>query len=57
MQYAPDFEGECYVCSTSPTVLVIGHKQPETNLCGIHFFNDPQAADWESWDDQETNDE
>ena len=49
--FTPNFEGECHVCGTSPTVRVEGHAVPETDLCGPHFFNDPSMIDWEQWND------
>lgn len=51
-QYKPDFDGECYVCGSSPTVIVIDHVVPDTNLCGVHFFNDRRMSDWELWNDE-----
>jgi hypothetical protein len=38
-------------------VVVAGHKQPETELCGPHFFNNSAMLDWEEWNNQEENDE
>lgn len=48
--YAPDFTSDCRICGTSPTVVVLHHKyEPHTDLCGPHFFNDPQMTDWDQW--------
>lgn len=54
--YIPNFDGECRICGTSPTVNVVGHKQPETDLCGRHFFDDPDMSDYEDWNDTEEGD-
>lgn len=51
-QYRPNFEEECYICGTSPTVVVENHVQPETSLCGPHFFHDPDMRDWAEWNNQ-----
>jgi len=52
-QYKPDFESECYIqgCGRSPTVIVIDHVVPHTDLCGIHFFGDLSMGDWTNWND------
>ena len=50
--YCPDFEGECRICGTTPTVLVINHCLPETDLCGIHFWHDAEMAQWEDWNNE-----
>lgn len=47
--YRPDFAGECRECGGSPTVVVLGHIVPDTNLCGVHFFADRTMVDWELW--------
>lgn len=47
--YRPDFNGECRECGTSPTVVVLGHIVPDTDLCGPHFFADRSMVDWELW--------
>jgi hypothetical protein len=49
MIYQPNFDGECRICGASPTVVVVGHTVPETQLCGAHFFNDRGMVDWEEW--------
>ncbi len=51
--YHPDFTSECRICGTSPTVVVDGHPQGETLLCGICFFGDRAMIEWELWDDEE----
>jgi hypothetical protein len=52
MIYRPDFDGECYLCGASPTVVVEGHIVPNTQLCGPHFFRDKQMVDWDEWNNQ-----
>jgi len=52
IEYTPDFEAECYVCGGSPCVVVEHHLQPNTLLCGPHFFHDPEMVDWNEWNDQ-----
>ena len=47
--YRPNFAGECYLCGASPTVVVEGHIVPDTQLCGVHFFNDRLMSDWDTW--------
>ena len=49
MIYRPNFDGECYICGESPTVIVEGHIVPDTQLCGPHFFQDARMVDWEEW--------
>ena len=49
MIYQPDFQSECRICGTSPTVVVQGHTVPNTELCGPHFFKDRVMVDWELW--------
>lgn len=51
--YHPDFEEECRICGTSPTVIVEGHVQPDTYLCGCCFFKDKSMIDWTLWNDDE----
>lgn len=51
--YAPDFEDQCYLCGTSPTVIVVGHVQPQTQLCGPHFFDNQAMVSWEDWNEVE----
>lgn len=51
----PNFEVECRICGTIPTVIVTTHKQPQTELCGPHFFRDASMFDWDLWNDQELN--
>lgn len=50
--FHPDFDEECHVCGASPCVIVEGHAQPDTQLCGPHFFHDRTMVDWELWNDQ-----
>lgn len=52
-RYHPDFDGECRLCGTSPTVIVEGHVCPDTELCGVHFFKDPAMIDWQAWNDDD----
>lgn len=51
--YSPDFNDECYICGTSPCVLVNNHIQPHTLLCGIHFFNARKMVDYNLWNGDE----
>lgn len=51
--YHPDFEESCSICGSSPCVMVVGHVQPDTGLCGPHFFDDGRMFDWEEWNDQD----
>jgi hypothetical protein len=51
--YFPDFEEECYVCGTKPCVVVLGHVQPDTQLCGVCFWGDPEMTDWSLWNDED----
>lgn len=53
IQYVPDWTCECRICGTIPCVRVISHSQPETSLCGPHFFDDPTARSWADWNDRE----
>lgn len=50
--YHPDFEGECRICDASPTVKVVNHSNPDTELCGTCFFGDREMSDWEDWNNQ-----
>jgi len=52
LTYRPDFTCECRECGTSPCVVVMNHIQPDTNLCGPHFFNDHAMVDWSLWNDE-----
>lgn len=52
MTFQPDFDSECTVCGSVPTVIVIGHIQPDTELCGVHFFQDRLMIDWEFWNEE-----
>lgn len=49
--YHPDFHSECQCCGTCPTVIVEGHAQPNTMLCGPCFFADRAMIDWTLWND------
>lgn len=49
--FRANFDGECYICAASPTVVVEGHITPQTLLCGTHFFNDRLMIDWELWNE------
>lgn len=51
--YHPDFDDECIVCGASPTVIVEGHIQPETHLCGVDFFHRREMVDWQLWNEEE----
>ena len=52
MTYHPDFDTECRLCGATPCVVVVGHKQPRTELCGPHFFHDSRMVDWELWNEE-----
>lgn len=53
--FHPNFKRECRECGTSPTVIVVDHPVPETDLCGFHFFADRSMINWEDWNtDPET---
>lgn len=54
--YYPNWQSECHVCGTSPTVVVAGHKVPETQLCGLHFFEGKEMSHWENWNESESED-
>ena len=47
--FRPDFQGECRECGRAPTVIVVDHPVPDTELCGVHFFADRSMVDWELW--------
>ncbi len=49
MIYTPDFDEDCYICGSSPCVVVTGHLTPHTRLCGPCFFKTPKMVDWEEW--------
>jgi len=51
--YHPDYDTECRICGTVPCVIVAGHIQPHTNLCGVCFFHDHDMTDWSLWNDQQ----
>lgn len=51
LAYCPNFSGECRECGTSPTVIVIDHSTPDTDLCGCCFFGDRRMVDWALWND------
>lgn len=55
--YKPDFDEECRICGASPCVQVVGHVQPDTELCGIHFFKNLSMKDWELWNDNQLDDQ
>jgi len=50
--FKPNFENDCRICGTTPTVVVPEHPVPETDLCGICFFQDHAMIDSELWNDQ-----
>ena len=52
MIYRPDFDTECYLCGSTPTVIVEGHVVPDTQLCGPCFFKDRRMVEWEEWNTQ-----
>lgn len=50
--YRPDWNHECRECGSKPTVIVVNHIVPNTDLCGPHFFADRAMVDWELWNDE-----
>ena len=51
--YQPDFDNECYICGTTPCVIVTSHlHKPHTELCGAHFFKDPAMIYWQEWNEE-----
>lgn len=52
MLYSANPRLQCYICGNSPCVVVEGHEQPQTHLCGAHFWNDPSKHDPDTWNDQ-----
>lgn len=50
--FVPNFDIECRICETKPTVTVVEHVEPDTELCGPHFFADKTMVDYELWNDQ-----
>jgi hypothetical protein len=50
--FKPNFDNECRECGAKPTVVVIDHPIPETDLCGPHFFADRMMLDWQLWNEQ-----
>jgi hypothetical protein len=55
--YQPDHDGECRECGRTPTVHVVGHLKPDTELCGPHFFADGLMIDPDKWNEQEENED
>lgn len=55
LHLTPNFNGECRLCGTSPTVHIIGHPCPDSELCGPHFFRlgAEGTERWETWNEQE----
>jgi hypothetical protein len=51
MLFQPDFDSECSICGACPTVIVTGHIQPDTELCGVCFWHDRSMVDWELWNE------
>ena len=52
MIYKPNFNVECHLCGTTPTVEIQGHVVPQTQLCGVHFFQDGRMIDWDEWNNK-----
>jgi len=50
--FSPNFEAECHNCGASPCVVVNGHIQPDTGLCGVCFFKNRLMIDWALWNDR-----
>ena len=57
MTYRPDFTLECKECGETPTVVVVGHTCPSTELCGFHFFLDRLMTDWSEWNNEQESTE
>ena len=51
--FTPDFKAECFNCGTMPCVVIEGHIQPNTLLCGPCFFGEAVMIDWENWNDEQ----
>ena len=52
--YIPDYETECRICGTVPTVTVVGHEVPETELCASHFWGENSTpGDWNQTDHED----
>lgn len=47
--FQPNFKIECAICGTVPTVVVLDHIQPQTELCGVCFFQSRLMKDWSEW--------
>jgi hypothetical protein len=54
--YQPDFQAECRICSSTPCVIVVGHPQGNTDLCGVCFFGTYQMTTWTEWNNDQDND-
>jgi len=50
--YHPNFDIDCRECGRLPTVIVVGHICPDTELCGVHFFSDRSMLDYDLWNNQ-----
>lgn len=55
--FHPNFKVECRECGRQPTVIVVDHPVPNTELCGPHFFGDRLMVDWELWNNREEDSE
>jgi hypothetical protein len=51
-EFVPSFDLECRICGTKPTVVVTQHEEPETELCGVCFFEEKEMVEWEKWNDR-----
>lgn len=52
--FRPDFDDECKHCGTSPCVVIRAtpeSEEVETELCGPHYFEDPQMLDYWLWNE------
>lgn len=49
--FRPDHDSECRECGESPTVIVVAHKVPDTDLCGSCFFRNSRMSHPENWND------
>jgi hypothetical protein len=55
--YEPDFDLECRLCGTTPTVKILNHSVQETELCGLCFFSEPLMIDWSFWNEEQNSEE
>jgi len=56
LQYNANPRLDCYICGSTPCVVVEGHEVPQTHLCGSHFFGDPSKHSPDTWNDNDQGD-